>query len=91
MRYIRLVLLALFLTVYVVGCVHFNAKVRDACTHPSCTHGWYSKYNNSEKAHTIAWMLGAPVAAGGIYWLGFVRLPQQTRLRRAHRHLRIVK
>lgn len=60
-------LLAAFLAlVYVAGCVRLNQAVANACTHGNCIHGWYSKYNGTEKALFFAWMIGFPLAVAGI-------------------------
>jgi len=58
----RATLLALTL-LYFGGCAVLNARVRQACTHPNCVHGWYSKYTIAEQVTYIVWAVGFPVIA----------------------------
>lgn len=90
MKYARLFYWVLVVVVYFVGVDYFNDRVREVCTAPGCKHGWYGKFNHAEKARAVAWFIGAPVAAGGLYWLAFIQLPTKVRSRR-HRRLKIVK
>lgn len=60
-------LLAIVILIYFFGCIHFNSQVEEACTHGNCKHGWYSKYNESEKIEAIMWMFGCPSVAFVIY------------------------
>lgn len=63
----RLFLIAIAILIYFFGCSHFNSEVREACTHGNCKHGWYSKYNHSEKTIASIWMIGYPIIAFVIY------------------------
>ena len=45
---------------YVAGCVYLDARVKAACSHGNCRHGWYSKYTKREQFHAQAWSLGVP-------------------------------
>lgn len=57
----RKALLTCAILMYPAGCVVTSGMVRDACFHPNCIHGWYSKYNTMEKAIALAWAFGFPV------------------------------
>ena len=65
----RFFLIAIAILIYFFGCSHFNSEVREACTHGNCKHGWYSKYNESEKTVASMWMIGYPIIAFVIYSL----------------------
>ncbi|OGW45278.1 MAG: hypothetical protein A2Y66_08840 [Nitrospirae bacterium RBG_13_41_22] len=51
------------LAIYILGCIFFTYLVRVSCTHGNCVHGWYSKYNATERFIAMAWILGVPVVA----------------------------
>ena len=91
MKVVRILFWASFAALYVVVFGFLNQRVREACTAAACTHGWYSKFNYVEKAQAVGWLVLAPVAAAGVYWLCFVHLPGRLRLRRAHQHFTVVK
>ncbi len=58
---------ALVALIYFAGCSVLNQAVADGCTHGNCIHGWYSKYNEPEKAIFLLWALGFPVLVGATY------------------------
>lgn len=65
----RIFLIAVAVVIYFIVGDHFNDKVKGASTHGNTKHGWYSKYNKSEKNEAMIWMVGYPLAALGIYSL----------------------
>ena len=62
----RQLLVGFLVLVYVGGCFTLNQAVADACTHGNCIHGWYSKYNGTEKALFFTWLIGFPLAIAGV-------------------------
>jgi len=51
---------------YLLGAVVLNERVRLACWHPNCQHGWYSQYTGEEQMAALAWIIGWPaVLIGG--------------------------
>jgi hypothetical protein len=48
------------LLIYGVGCVVLAGRVRDACTHGNCRHGFYSKYTYGERTDYSLWQYGFP-------------------------------
>ena len=69
MKVVRVLFWASFVVMYLAVFGVLNERVREACTAAACKHGWYSKFNGTEKAEAIGWLVLSPVAAAGIYWL----------------------
>jgi len=56
-RIFILLALILYLSVFVL----LNQNVKNASTHGNTIHGWYSKYNTTEKFIAVAWVIGFPL------------------------------
>lgn len=52
------------IVVYLAVNSYFFDIVRNASTHGNTIHGWYSKYNRSEKFFAWLWFIGFPMIAG---------------------------
>lgn len=51
--YLVILLIIIILVIYSFIWIWGNNIVADSCTHLNCTHGWYSKYNDTEKMMAI--------------------------------------
>jgi hypothetical protein len=72
--------------IYAAGCFELKARVREACTHGNCRHGFYSKYTKAEQAAFYAWAFGYPWAALAAVEVGrALREPPTSRRLQAHR------
>lgn len=65
----RGILVICSIVVYFSGCVYFDSRVEDACTHGNCKHGWYSKYTQAEQSTARLWMFGFPIASFALFSL----------------------
>ena len=59
----KLAMKVVLVAVYLAGAYFAMNLVQESCTHWNCKHGWYSKYNDTEKNIALAWLLGFPIVA----------------------------
>ncbi len=63
----RKLFLLLFLVVYLGVFSVLNTNVRKASWHGNTKHGWYSKYNSTEKLIATVWIIFFPVGTFVLY------------------------
>lgn len=70
-KWLRKLFLLSFLIAYLYVFGILNNNVRTASTHGNTIHGWYSKYNKTEKLMATAWVFLFPAASFVAYILIF--------------------